>query len=74
MTAKSTIELDTAGTVWKILVEPGATVAEYQTLFIMEVMKMEVPYDSPVAGKVSALHIAEGDVVEEGMVAMEIES
>ncbi len=70
----STIELETAGTVWKVMVEPGASVDEYQTLFIMEVMKMEVPYDSPVAGKVAAVHIAEGDVVEEGMVAVEIES
>jgi len=37
-----------------------------QTLFIMEVMKMEVPYEAPAAGKIAALHVAEGDVLEEG--------
>lgn len=66
------VELETAGTVWKVLVEAGAQVAEGQTLFIMEVMKMEVPYDAPVGGKISVLNIAEGDVVEEGLVAVEI--
>lgn len=72
MTANTRIELDTAGTVWKLLVKPGDSVAQYQPLFIMEVMKMEVPYDSPVAGTVLAVNIAEGDVVEEGLVAVEI--
>jgi len=38
----------------------------------MEVMKMEVPYTAPAAGKVKALHIAEGDVVEEDHLALEI--
>ncbi len=33
---------------------------------------MEVPYDAPIAGKVTALHIAEGDAVEEGQLALEI--
>ncbi len=42
-------------------------------LFMLEVMKMEVPYEAPAAGKIAALHIAEGDVVEEGQLALEIE-
>ena len=67
-----TIELESGGTVWKLLVSEGDTVEEGQELFIMEVMKMEVPYTAPAAGKVTALHIAEGDVVDEGMVAAEI--
>ena len=50
----------------------GDTVAEGQELFIMEVMKMEVPYEAPAAGTVSAVHIAEGDVLEEGQLAVEI--
>jgi len=66
------IELETAGTVWKLMVAEGQVVDEGETLFIMEVMKMEVPYEAPAAGKVGALAIAEGDVVEEGQVAMEI--
>ena len=66
------IELETGGSVWKVLVKQGDAVAEGDTLFILEVMKMEVPYEAPEAGKVSALNLAEGDVVEEGFVAAEI--
>ncbi|MEO1475705.1 MAG: acetyl-CoA carboxylase biotin carboxyl carrier protein subunit [Pseudomonadota bacterium] len=66
------IELETGGSVWKVLVKQGDSVDEGDTLFIMEVMKMEVPYEAPSAGKVTALNIAEGDVVEEGTVAAEI--
>ena len=35
-------------------------------------MKMEVPYESPVAGEVIAVHIAEGESVEEDQLALEI--
>lgn len=66
------IELESGGTVWKVLVREGDSVEEGQELFIMEVMKMEVPYAAPASGKVSALHIAEGDVVDEGLIAAEI--
>ncbi len=66
------IELETAGTVWKVLTRAGAKVEAGDTLFIMEVMKMEVPYDAPVSGEVTAVHIAEGDVVEEDQLAIEI--
>ena len=66
------IELETGGTVWKLLVKEGDSVSDGDTLFIMEVMKMEVPYEAPAAGTVSAVHIAEGDVVEEGQLAIEI--
>ena len=67
------IKLETGGSVWKLLVKEGDEVAAGQELFVLEVMKMEVPYEAPAAGKVSALHIAEGDVIEEGQLALEIE-
>lgn len=67
------IKLETGGSVWRLLVKEGDEVAEGQELFVLEVMKMEVPYEAPVAGKVSALHVAEGDVIEEGQLALEIE-
>ncbi len=66
------IKLETAGSVWRVLVQEGDEVTFGQDLFIMEVMKMEIPYDAPIAGKVTALHIAEGDAVEEGQLALEI--
>ncbi len=68
------IELETGGSVWKMLVKEGDQVEAGDTLFILEVMKMEVPYEAPVAGKVSAVYIAEGDTVEEDQLAAEIES
>ena len=67
------IKLETGGSVWKLLVKAGDEVAAGQELFVLEVMKMEVPYEAPAAGKVSAVHIAEGDVIEEGQLALEIE-
>ncbi len=70
MTTK--ISLETGGSVWKVLVKEGDEVAAGQTLLIMEVMKMEVPYDAPGAGTITAVHILEGDVVEEGQLALEI--
>ncbi|MEM0986333.1 MAG: acetyl-CoA carboxylase biotin carboxyl carrier protein subunit [Pseudomonadota bacterium] len=66
------IELETGGTVWKLLVKDGDTVKAGDTLFILEVMKMEVPYEAPVAGTVQGLSFAEGDVVEEDQVALEL--
>lgn len=67
------IKLETGGSAWKVLVAEGDEVKAGQTLFILEVMKMEVPYDAPVDGKVAALHIAEGDAVAEDQLAMVIE-
>lgn len=66
------IELETAGTVWKLMVKDGDAVKEGDTLFIMEVMKMEVPYEAPMDGTVTELEIAEGDVLKEGDPAMVI--
>jgi len=51
------IRTQTAGNVWKVLVQVGDVVAEGDVLFIMEVMKMEVPHTAPVAGTVSAVHV-----------------
>lgn len=66
------IELETGGSVWKLMVKPGDRVETGDTLFILEVMKMEVAYAAPIAGEVSAVHIAEGDAVEEDQIAVEI--
>ena len=67
------IELETGGSVWKVLVAPGDHVEAGDTLFILEVMKMEVPYEAPASGEVKAVNIAEGESVEEDQVAVEIE-
>lgn len=54
------------GTVWKILVKEGDTVQLDQTLVILESMKMEMPVESPEAGRVARVHVSEGQAVDEG--------
>ena len=61
------------GTVWKIEVKVGDTIAEGQTVVILESMKMEMPVESPYAGRVSAILVKEGDSVEEGAPVVEIQ-
>lgn len=67
------IEASMAGTIWKILVETGDEVTAGQTVIILESMKMEIPLEAAVDGKVSSIHAAEGDFVNDGDVLLELE-
>jgi biotin carboxyl carrier protein len=68
------VTTQTAGNMWKVLVKPGDKVKAGDTLFIMEVMKMEVPHEATGDGTVKAVHVNEGDEgLDAGMVAVEIE-
>jgi acetyl-CoA carboxylase biotin carboxyl carrier protein len=68
------IELQTAGNMWKVMVKPGDTVASGDTLFIMEVMKMEVPHEAPADGVVTAVNIHEGEEgLDAGFIAVVID-
>ncbi len=62
------------GTVWKILVKPGDEVAADQTLVILESMKMEMPLESPEAGRVVSVATAEGASVDEGDLLLVLEA
>ena len=66
------IELETGGSVWKILKRPGDKVFVGDVIFILEVMKMEVPYEMPASGEIVRILINEGDTVQEGQIAAEI--
>ena len=63
-----TIEIATevAGTVWKLLVQPGDSVAAEQDLVLVESMKMEIPASAPMPGTVQQVLVAEGEAVGEG--------
>jgi len=61
-----------AGTVWKIVVAFDDEVEEGQTVAVLESMKMEMPVEAPVAGQVTAIHVAPGRFVEEGESLMEL--
>jgi acetyl-CoA carboxylase biotin carboxyl carrier protein len=58
------------GTVWEIRVAVGDAVQEGQTLIVLESMKMEMPIESPEAGKVSSISVSQGQAVEEGEVLL----
>ena len=67
------VQADVAGTVCRIEATVGQTVQEGDTVLLVESMKMEIPISAPGAGRVSAIHVAEGDVVQEDTVVVEIE-
>lgn len=67
------VEAQIAGNVWKIEVEIGAQVDAEDTLLIIESMKMEIPVESPCAGRVAEIPVREGDSIEEGAVLAVIE-
>ncbi len=54
--------------VWKVLVAVGDAVSAGDTLAILESMKMEIPLESPTAGTVQEVRVAEGVQVQEGEV------
>ena len=60
------VRAELTATVWKVVVEKGATVAEGDELVILESMKMEIPVAAPAAGTVTELCVAEEDRISEG--------
>jgi acetyl-CoA carboxylase biotin carboxyl carrier protein len=60
-----TVRAEITGTVWKVEVTEGQAVTLDRTLLILESMKMEMPVAAPRAGRVVAVHVREGDAVEE---------
>ena len=68
------VQAHITGTVWKILVKAGDTVTQDQTLVILESMKMEMPIESPEAGRVTSVAVSEGASVEEGELLLTLES
>ena len=66
------IRAEMVANVWKVVVSEGDPVADGDTLVILESMKMEMPVLAESGGTVTALHVGEGDVVQEGDVIAEI--
>jgi acetyl-CoA/propionyl-CoA carboxylase biotin carboxyl carrier protein len=60
------------GTVVKVAVEDGATVAEGDLVVVIEAMKMEQPLNAHKAGTVSGLTAAVGEVLTAGTAVCEI--
>jgi acetyl-CoA carboxylase biotin carboxyl carrier protein len=60
------IRAEMVANVWKVVAAEGDTVADGDTLVILESMKMEIPVLAEEAGTISRLAVAEGDVIQEG--------
>ena len=67
------VRAELTATVWKVVVEKGATVAEGDELVILESMKMEIPVESPQTGTVIELLVQPEDAVEEDQVVAVVE-
>jgi biotin carboxyl carrier protein len=59
------------GSVWKVLVESGASVGEGDTIVILESMKMEIRVKCPHSGRVIEIKVKEGDsILEDDIIAV----
>ena len=67
------IEAHITGTVWKIECKVGDTVAEGDTVVILESMKMEMPVEVEDDGVVKEIRCEEGQSVQEGDVLVVLE-
>ena len=71
--AKIEVTSEVAGNVWKVQAKVGAVLAEEDVIMILESMKMEIPVEAPVAGKLVELLVAEEEGVDEDQVVAVIE-
>jgi acetyl-CoA carboxylase biotin carboxyl carrier protein len=62
----SEVRAEMVANVWKVVAAEGDSVADGDTLVILESMKMEIPVLAEDPGTLTKLAVAEGDVVQEG--------
>jgi acetyl-CoA carboxylase biotin carboxyl carrier protein len=60
------IRAEMVANVWKVVAAEGASVADGDTLVILESMKMEIPVLAESDGTVTQIAVSEGDVIQEG--------
>jgi len=67
------VKAELTGNLWKVVVKEGQQVDADETLMILESMKMEIPVNAPKAGRVSRVHVKEGESVQEGQLLAEVD-
>lgn len=72
--ATTEVTSEVIGSVWKIEMSEGDSVAEGDLIMILESMKMEIPVEAPVAGTLAEIKVKPEDSVEEDQVLCLIES
>lgn len=68
------VRSEVAGSVWKVLVGVGDSVAADDELMILESMKMEIPVEAPGAGTVTQVLVSPEEAVEEDQLLLVITS
>lgn len=68
------IRAEMVANVLAITTTVGADVSAGETLLLLESMKMEIPVLAESAGRVRAVRVAPGDVVQEGDVLVDLDS
>ena len=58
----------------EVLVSTGDAVSAGQALLVLEAMKMEHRVTAPYDGTVTAVHVAQGDRVQQGEMLLEVEA
>ena len=67
------VTAELTGNLWKVVASEGQEVEAEETLMILESMKMEIPVTAPRAGRVTRIHVKEGQAVQEGQVLADID-
>jgi acetyl-CoA carboxylase biotin carboxyl carrier protein len=67
------VRAEMTANVWQVLVVVDQQVAAGEELVILESMKMEIPVEAPVAGRVAEVLVAPEDSVQERQVLVVID-
>ncbi|MHB1373997.1 MAG: acyl-CoA carboxylase biotin carboxyl carrier protein subunit [Thauera sp.] len=59
-----------SGIVVRLIAQPGQRLQVGDALMVLEAMKMETNITAPIAGRIAALHVAQGDNVQAGQVVV----
>ena len=67
------IHSQTPGNVWKILKNPGDSVAEGDVIMILEAMKMEIDITAPQTGRIASVNVNVNDAIADGQLLATME-
>lgn len=62
-----------SGIVVRLIAQPGQSLQVGDALMVLEAMKMETNITAPIAGRIKAVTVAQGDNVQSGQVVVEFE-
>ena len=61
------VRAEIVASVLEVVVSEGDDIAEGDIVVLLESMKMEIPVLAEIAGKVTAVNVAVGDVIQAGV-------